>query len=203
MQEKSIPTNKVRQVRKAKGLTMEQLGERVGELLGRPVHFTTIAKIERSKRGLSGEMLSLISQALDVSPAELVEQMPQTIAVRMVPLIGTIAAGNWREAVLQPEGYIPAPVRSNNTFALRPEGDSMNKVVGEDAIIIVDPDDLDLMEGRLYAIMNGAGETTFKRYRTNPPRLEPVSSNPEHKPIPIGREPFTVVGRVIWQGSSL
>ena len=203
MNDKAIPENRIREIRKSKGLTMDELAERVGRILGKPTHLTTIAKIERSQRNLSGEMLRAISEALEVDPDQIVTVTPMTIAVRMVPIIGKIAAGNWREAVREPDGYIPAPVRSSSAFALRPDGDSMNMVVGEDAIIIVDPDDLDLMEGRLYAIMNGAGETTFKRYRTTPPRLEPVSTNPVHQPIPIGREPFTVLGRVIWQGSSL
>lgn len=191
------PSNKVRALRKERGLTMEQLGEKVG------VHFTTIAKIERSQRGLSGELLAKIAEALDVDPQELVDEVPMTVAVRMVPMVGKIAAGNWREAIQDPDGYIPVPVRGGFCFALRPDGDSMDLVVGRDAYVIVDPEQLDLHDGRLYAVMNGSGETTFKRYRSDPPRLEPVSSNPVHKPIALGREPFTVIGRVIWQGSSL
>lgn len=198
-----IPSNRIFEIRKSKGLTQEQLAEKVGAILGKATHFTTIAKLERSQRKLSSDMLRALSDALEVPPEQIATVTPMTIAVRMVPVIGKIAAGNWREAVRDPDGYIPAPVKSGSAFALKPDGDSMNLVVGEDAIIIVDPEDLDLMEGRLYAIMNGSGETTFKRYRTNPPRLEPVSSNPMHQPIPIGREPFTVLGRVIWQGSSL
>lgn len=191
------PSNRLREVRKRKGLTMADLGEKVG------VHFTTIAKIERSQRRLSGELLHALAVALDVPPEELVEAIPMTVAVRMVPLIGKIAAGNWREAVVDPDGYVPAPVRGGSCFALRPDGDSMNLVVGADAVIVVDPEQLDLHDGRLYAIMNGEGETTFKRYRNDPPRLEPVSSNPEHKTMQLGREPFTVVGRIVWQGSTL
>jgi repressor LexA len=198
-----IPPNKVRLVRRSKLLTMEQLAAKIGEIRGQPVHLTTIAKIERSQRQLSGEMLSAIAQALDVPPEVLVENVPMSIAVRMVPLIGRIAAGKWREAIMHPDGYIPAPVRSGNAFALRPDGDSMNLVVGEDAVIIVDPDQPDLHDGRLYAVMNSEGETTFKRFRGDPPRLEPVSNNPVHQVMQIGREPFTVLGRVIWQGSHL
>lgn len=203
MTDSAIPSNKVRAVRKSKRLTMQDLADRVGEIRGSPMHLTTIAKIERSQRQLSGEMLAAIAQALDVPPEVLVDHVPMTIAVRMVPLIGKIAAGKWREAILHPDGYIPAPIRSGNAFALKPDGDSMDLVVGDDAVIVVDPEQLDLLDGRLYAIMNGEGEATFKRFRNNPPRLEPVSTNPIHEVIHIGREPFTVLGRVIWQGSHL
>lgn len=79
----------------------------------------------------------------------------------------------------------------------------MNQVVGADATIIVDPDDFELRDGKFYAVMNGDGETTFKRFRADPPRLEPCSTNPDHKPIILGREPFTVVGRIVWQGSAM
>lgn len=198
-----IPSNKVRKIRKQKQLTMEQLAEKVSAIRGKPMHLTTIAKIERSQRQLSGEMLSAIAQALDVPPEVLVDHVPMTIAVRMVPLIGRIAAGKWREAIAHPDGYIPAPIRSGNAFALKPDGDSMDLVVGDDAVIVVDPDQPDLLDGRLYAVMNGEGETTFKRFRSSPPRFEPVSSNPVHEVMHIGREPFTVLGRVIWQGSHL
>lgn len=203
MSAKSVPDNRVREVRKQQGLTMEDLAERVGKYLEKPVHFTTIAKIERSQRGLSGEMLRAIADSLGVPPDQLVDQAPQMIPVRMLPIVGRIAAGNWREAIAEPLGYLPAPVGGANAFALKPEGTSMNLVVGDNALIVVDPDELDLLEGKLYAVMNGSGETTFKRYRSAPPRLEPVSSDPEHAVIPLGREPFTVIGRIIWQGSAL
>ena len=121
----------------------------------------------------------------------------------MVPIVGRIAAGNWREAIAEPLGYLPCPVGGPNAFALKPEGTSMDLVVGDNALIVVDPDELDLLEGKFYSVMNANGETTFKRYRGDPPQLEPVSSDPSHKVIPLGREPFTVIGRVVWQGSPL
>ena len=58
------------------------------------------------------------------------------------------------------------------------------------------PDDFELRDGKFYAVMKD-GETTFKRFRANPARLEPCSSNPAHGAIAIGREPFTVIGRVV------
>lgn len=191
--------NKVRELRKAKGMTQEQLAEKVG------VHFTTIAKIERAERGLSVDMLAALARALGVAPIEIIGEgggngLPP---MRMVPLLGRIAAGNWREAINDPDGSIPVPGAGENAFALRPDGDSMNLLVGDNAIIVIDPDDMELRDGSVYAMLNGDGESTFKRFRTGPMRLEPVSSNPEHKPILLGQEPFTVIGRVTYQLSSL
>lgn len=195
---KPTAENRVRQVRKAKGLSMEELGAKMVP----PVHFTTIAKIERSQRRLTSEMLSAIAEALDVDPRELIDQVPAMLPVRSIPIVGKIAAGNWREAVQDPQGHIAIPIGGANAFALEPEGDSMDKVVkGGRVLVIVDPDRLDLRDGLLYAIMNNEGETTFKQFRSEPPRLEPLSNNPAHVAIPLGREPFTVIGEVVGQFS--
>lgn len=190
--------HRIRELRMAAGLSLEELAERLGD----GTHFTTIAKIERSQRTISLDWIMKIAAALGVSAATLVsagEPMP----TRLIPLIGSIAAGNWREAILDPEGMIPVAGAGPNAFALRPSGDSMDKVATEDHILVIDPDQPDLLDGKLYAVMNGFGETTFKRFRADPPRLEPASFNPDHQPIPLGREPFTVIGRVVWRMEKL
>lgn len=178
-------------------MTMQELGEKAG------MHYTTVAKLERSQRGLKLGYLASIAAALGVRPGDLLGEATSVLPMRMVPLVGRIAAGNWAEAVEDAQGMVPAPVGGPNAFALRPDGDSMDLIVGPDAYIVVDPDDFELRDGRVFAMKNGDGETTFKKFRMEPPRLEPCSSNPAHKPIPLGREPLTTIGRVIWQGSEL
>ena len=73
----------------------------------------------------------------------------------------------------------------------------MDTVAGAGSIVLVDPDQLSLRDGRYYVVMNGEGETTFKQFRADPARLEPLSSNPEHRTIDLGQSPYTVVGRVV------
>lgn len=189
--------SRLREARRRVGLSQDELGAKAG------VHFTTIAKIERGERRLSGVTLHRIATALSVSPMELLNERPDSIPVRMAPIVGVIAAGNWREAVSEAEDFVPTPAGGVNAFGLRPDGDSMNKVVPPGGIIIVDPDQKDLQDGRLYAMMNGDGETTFKRFCADPPRLEPVSTNPAHQAIALGREPITVIGRVVALQASL
>ena len=115
-------------------------------------------------------------------------------------LLGAIAAGNWAEEIEITDEYVVAPRDAGGvrTFALRPMGDSMNKLVPEDGYICVDPDDVDLIDGKTYAIRSDMGEATFKRFHASPPRLEPCSTNPSHVTIPLGRVPFTVIGRVTY-----
>ena len=115
----------------------------------------------------------------------------------LLPIVGLISAGAWREGFEQVIGYMPSPDKtlSKDSFVVIVEGDSMNLVAQEGEGIIVDPRELDLCAGRYYIIRNGDGETTFKRYMENPARLEPCSDNPAHEIIYPGRETFTVIGR--------
>lgn len=117
--------------------------------------------------------------------------------VRELPIIGMIAAGNWTEAVTQPLGQIWTAAGGKNSFALQVDGDSMDQIAAPGALIVVDPDDRDLIDGKAYAVMNDAGEATFKRFKINPARLEPASSNRTHQTIVIGRDGFRIVGRAV------
>lgn len=115
----------------------------------------------------------------------------------LLPIIGLISAGAWREGFERVIGYMPSPDKtlSPKAFVVLIEGDSMDKVAMPGDGIIVDPTDLDLVSGKYYVVRNEAGESTFKRYRENPARLEPCSTNPEHQTIYPGQDAFTIVGR--------
>ncbi|AHE57411.1 hypothetical protein NX02_29215 [Sphingomonas sanxanigenens DSM 19645 = NX02] len=176
--------------------------EQLASMIEPTTHFTTIAKLERSQRAISVEWLVKLSKALGVSIGDLLEE-PGRPAVRMVPVVGKIAAGNWREAVAHTDEMMPVPGVGEACFALRPEGDSMNEIFADDAYVVIDPTQPDLLDGKIFAVMNGAGETTLKQYRADPPRLVPRSTNPEHQPIMFGREPFTVIGRVVFQATKM
>ena len=190
--------NNIRKLRIARGWTMEELANRVE---GAP-HFTTIAKLERSQRKLSTDWMAKIAKALGISPEELIAANDAG-RPRQVPLIGQIAAGAWREAINDPIGHVWATEGGPRVFALQPEGDSLNLLIPEGSYVLIDPDDVELMDAKVYAVRNDHGEATLKRFRRDPPRLEPASSNPVHQPIFFGREAFTIIGRVIAQGKKM
>ena len=178
-------------------MTLEQLAALVpNPETGAHTDVSTISKLELSKRSLTTDWMHRIATALGVNPAALIDSGVDFTPVRRVPMVGKIPAGNWREAIEDPISLVPCESGGPNTFALIADGDSMDQIVPPGGRIYIDPDDFELRDGKFYAVMR-EGETTFKRFRANPARLEPCSSNPAHQAIAIGREPFTVIGRVV------
>lgn len=169
---------------------------KLAELIG--IEANKVSKI------LSGERKVTVAE-MDVIRAVLCDDSPATPPLRAIPIIGQVAAGNWREAVEHTASYMPQPDPSTppRAFALRVTGDSMDHYVDDGGTVIVDPDDKALYPGRFYVIINGDGETTFKQFQADPARLVPCSSNPAHQEILIGGGSFDVVGRVIWRASRM
>jgi transcriptional regulator with XRE-family HTH domain len=60
-----ISANKLSEARKSKGLTQQQLADRVG------THFVTISKLERGKMQLTADWIIKLAKALDVTVAEI------------------------------------------------------------------------------------------------------------------------------------
>jgi len=121
-----------------------------------------------------------------------------------IPLISWISAGALAQprSVVDPDDVL-AHIRQEldqkgDWIALRVEGDSMDRISPPESIILVNRKDKRLVANACYVIANqDTGEATYKRYRPDPARWEPVSTNPTHEPIFLldGNEP-TVVGRV-------
>lgn len=147
-------------------------------------------KVFRGKRRLTLEEARKLESYYGIESN--LDQVPA-----LLPIVGLVSAGAWRDGFEQVSGYMPSPDRtlSKDAFVVIVEGDSMDLIAHDGEGIIVDPRDLDLIASKYYVVRNEAGETTFKRYMDNPARLEPCSTNPAHQIIYPGRETFTVIGR--------
>lgn len=123
-----------------------------------------------------------------------------TVQLDVIPIIGRVSAGAWKEAIAHPIDTIPRfGGLTSNAFGLELDGDSMDRLAPDGGIALVDPDDKALFPGRRYVVANGDGETTFKEFAADPARLIPLSNNPDHHEIILGEgETFTVIGRVCW-----
>jgi SOS-response transcriptional repressor LexA len=121
----------------------------------------------------------------------------------VVPVIGIAGAGRWREAVEVPLGHMPVPVRlsGRGVFGIEVSGDSMDLLIEDGGLILVDAGQKELAPGGVYLIANSRGEATVKRYRRDPARFEPCSSNPAHHPFLISDDDFSVLGKVVWKSA--
>lgn len=149
-----------------------------------------------------GHTLEQLARALEVSPDYILtgrEDAFGTKERRKVPILTWVSAGRMaREegqqdiigdtdaADLDPRGQ---------WIALRVEGDSMDRISPPGSLIFVNLADRRLVTNACYIITNGDGEATYKRFRANPARFEPVSTNPAHEPIFPDGDPV-VLGRV-------
>lgn len=180
----------IRELMRAKGYDQSDLANLLG------IDPSAVSKRLTGKRPFKHtEMVKTQAWLLGSAPAT--ELGGET--VRMLPIIGQVAAGSWKEAVQQPSGHLPlaASTAPQNGVVLVVQGDSMDLEIEDGGMVVVDTDDKALYPGHLFVVLNEHGETTFKQFENDPARLVPRSTNKSHRPIQIGDgQAFTVMGRV-------
>lgn len=152
-------------------------------------------------------------RGIAVQPTEFVKKVvPKTIKHFSVPILGTANAGDASVfAEENVEGYVRVPRRLINkkdgVFALRIEGDSMNRAVingknvEEGDFVLIDSENRVPKNGD-YVLSIIDGMANLKKFerdkKTGNIRLISESSNPDHKPIYISSDDdFMVNGKVI------
>ena len=185
----NAPPNQIAAVRKRVGLKIEELAERAG------LSTTYVWRMERGERNVSLKNLQKLADALGVAPSDLIESKP----VADVPILSWVSAGMMARDDVQQD--VVGEIRMSDLdprgewVALRVEGDSMDRISPPGSLILVDLTDKALVPNACYIITDGDSQATYKRFRSNPPRFEPVSTNPSHQPIFPDGEP-AVIGRV-------
>lgn len=184
--------NKIKYLRSRQGLTLEELGNRIG------VTKATAQKYESGEiPNIKRQMIEKLAYALDTTPAYLmgwagdeqaytnIEPLPKT---ESVPLIGTIACGQPIVAYEDAEDYVPLPERVDADFALRCRGDSMinARICDGDLVYIKKQANVD--NGDIAAVLID-DEATLKRFyrRGNAVILQP--ENADFEPLVyVGQE---------------
>lgn len=170
------------------------------------IKYPTYAAHENGSRGIGRAQelyarrfkvsLDWLKRGIGAGPGESDGQVIEHIID--VPLLGQISAGVLRldDFSGQHKGTITVgPLPPGDWLALEVDGDSMDRISPEKSIIILNRRDKRLVPNGCYVIADEDGSATYKRYRPNPDRFEPVSTNPEHEPIFPDQMP-PVVGRV-------
>ncbi|HAZ41953.1 MAG TPA: LexA family transcriptional repressor, partial [Methylococcaceae bacterium] len=125
--------------------------------------------------------------------------------IREVPVISSVQAGLWREAV---DSYAPGAGHDyvvvqadlgSHTFALKVKGNSMEPEFKEGDTIIIDPD-IKPSPGDFVVARNADQEATFKKYRPrgrNAQGIDVIELVPLNEDYPILRSdvsPLEIIG---------
>lgn len=120
-------------------MTQQELAERVGLKTA-----SAINKIEMGLRELKQSSLSIFAEALDVTPAELLDDMevlPIIDKLFNIPIYESVSAGFGALASESIVDYTPLPFRSaseaKETLCIRVKGDSMSPTIEEGDLIQV------------------------------------------------------------------
>lgn len=159
------------------------------------------------KKSFSSTKQPLIAKALKWTVEDLLNSGPKVLTapapkIALVPLLDSVTAGRLASPASQiPVEKVPllafADLGRGEFFALRVEGDSMDRYSPEGSIIVVRKDDRTLLNGKCY-VFSIRGQTTYKTWQGgDTPHLAPYSTNPSNKPVFFKRKSdLEVIGRV-------
>jgi SOS-response transcriptional repressor LexA len=162
-----------------------------------------INRFVQEERDLNREWaLRLAPHLPGISPANLIFGLKTENRTKKVPVVSWVSAGRFAETQVVMESdsfdrYIDEILPDGDWIAFEVIGDSMNYVAPEGAYIFVNRRVKNLINGYFYAVAMENGDATFKRYRSQPNRLEPMSTNPVHQTHFFQEdETVRVIGRV-------
>lgn len=190
--------NRIREIRRAKNMTLEQLSSQMYP----EVTLGTVQKLETGGMALTLDYINEIARVLNVEPYQIISDTP---GVKIVPVIDADQLSNWQDAIAGTGEFSPVPMTSggDNMFAVRQQPGFMDRIAPPGGLAVIDPDQFDLENGKVFACKMGDGSVGIYRFLSNPPRLEPCSSNDGIDSIPLGRKAFTVEGRVTYSLSPI
>ena len=201
--------NRLRELRMAKAMTQDELGELLG------VKKAAVCKYETGRVALPNEAVLKLCDLFGTTADHLMGRsqtlpfakpvsevssllMPIEEAVG-VPLLGRVHAGLPMLAEENITEYIPLPamdVRSGDYFYMEVEGDCMiGDCIPEGALVLVRAQKR--VENGQVAVVRIEDEVLVRRVKWMPPHLVLISSNVKYEPMIVSSGDVEVVGRVV------
>ncbi len=158
---------------------------------------TTLAALEKKGYIRRRPMLSRGIELTDFVEREL----PRSIEIREVPLIGRVAAGepilateNVEDVVAVDQSFIP----SDDVFALKVQGDSMVDAGIYDGDVVLAKHQVDAGQGDIVVAVVGE-EATVKRYYRDNGRVRLMPENESYEPILVdaSQGEFRIAGIIV------
>lgn len=198
--------NKIRELRKAKKISMKELGQAIGGYAE-----STISLYENNKRQPDQATLIKIADFFGVSVDYVLGREPSEEDKRiqaiggfnvpdkyLIPIVGQVVAGKPVESPENIEGYVYIEHKNaQDYFALRVSGDSMiNAGIVPGSLLIVHKQNTAYSGDIIVASVDG--ESTVKRYKENAGAVFLMPENSAYNPILITEKTaFYIFGKVV------
>ena len=198
--------NKIRELRKAKKVSMKELGQAIGGYAE-----STISLYENNKRQPDQATLIKLADFFGVSVDYLLGREPSEEDKRiqsiggfnvpdkyLIPIVGQVVAGKPVESPENIEGYVYIEHKNaQDYFALRVSGDSMiNAGIVPGSLLIVHKQNTANNGDIIVASVDG--ESTVKRYKENAGAVFLMPENSAYNPILITEKTaFYIFGKVV------
>lgn len=204
---------RIKQLRMANGLTLEQVGDAVG------VGKSTVRKWETGQiANMRRDKIAKLASALHTTPGYLMGWEPKNgtaapdsplsaigeryIPKAQIPLLGRVAAGLPLYAEENIEGYIASDFDDGEIYyGLRVQGDSMSAagIDDGDVVIVRQQDSVDT--DQIAVVMVNGNDATIKyvQQQGDIVFLSPKSYNPLHQIqiYDLAKTPVRILGRVV------
>lgn len=193
---------RIKEIRKARGMTAKQLAARVG------VADSTMSLYENGKREPDFDTLLRLAECLSVSVDDLLGAPATGVRARKkgirIPVYGAVAAGVPIEAITDVEDYeeITSEMAATGEYAaLRIRGDSMEPRMREGDIVIVRVQET-IESGDVAIVLIANEEATCKRVMKTQDGIMLLSTNPKYDPMlyskrDIAALPVRIFGKVV------
>nr|WP_137677796.1 helix-turn-helix transcriptional regulator [Parerythrobacter lutipelagi] len=197
MTQRTYARNRIQELRKAAGLSLEALGAAIPSELTA----STISKLEKGRMALSADYIIEIASALGVEPGEIFLGGGQS--GRIVSFIDIKEAREWRRADTKGSVAVPDHIKGD-LFALRCEHGLCPSIAGDGGSIIVAPQERELEDGKTYlADVGERGDEYPACYRFDQHEMILESLTIGRVDAKIGAEPLAVLGRAVFVGCDL
>jgi transcriptional regulator with XRE-family HTH domain len=200
--------NRIRELNKERGWDYDLLAEKVGS------HPKTIGALARGDAEMTLTWMKRLARAFNVNATEIIER-PASAHLRSVLISGTVQAGAWADNhTFEPQDRTSIAVHNDpelrglDLYALKIEGESMNKFYPAGSIVVLTrlaqrPGEIQI--GKRYHVVRTRGDLieetikTLVRASNGEYWLQPESDSPEFAAFTLQGEEGTTVelrGRV-------